>query len=295
MNRSAVCPILLATLLMAASCRSEGSRNKETVEDTSVTKMADTREKPVPIFYEILMPMDMAGIFERAGSIYDKDLLNPVDKAGNYSASTKNALNLGVYGVDLGYIKLFGDPQSAIRYFGVIHKLATQLGIPEDFFGNAVQRFEQNAGNADSVGLVASSLYEQTDAFLKKADRAEASSLIILGSWVEGMYLASRIMEKEKSKELIMKRIASQKYALNNLITLLTNHGNDLTVSRYLVLLKQLRNSFDRIEIYYGQGKVDLDTVHKAILTEDYKVVADEAVIKEIISQITILRNEIVN
>jgi hypothetical protein len=292
MKLSIFCSIALCSAFVLSSCR--GESGKEGQADTLLVEQLSDSLKPIPIFYELLMPVDMSRVFEQTGAIYDKDVLNSIDKINNYSSSAKMAMNMGVYGVDLGYIKMFGDPQAALRYFGTIHKLAMQLGIPEEYFIGAVQRFDANINNRDSITLIASSIYDQTDNFLKKAERSEASSLILLGGWIEGMYIAGQIMSQNDSSKEIVNRIASQKYALNNLITLLSNHSQESTVSRYLILLKQLRSSFAKIDIYYEQGKVDLDTIKKTILTDDYQVTIDPKTLSEITTLIGSIRNEIV-
>jgi hypothetical protein len=287
-----VMAVLLAVLFVAG-CRNESG--KEGQADSLVTDIVVDSMSPVPIFYQLLMPLDMSKVFEQSGATYDKEILNPVENMPNYSSSAKMAMNLGVYGVDLGYVKLFGDPQNAIRYFGTIHKLASQLGIPDDFFGNAIQRFEVNAGNSDSIYQIATNIYIQTDDFLKKAERGEASSFILLGGWIEGMYIAGKIMDQQKDQKEMISRLASQKYSLNNLITLLANDGDQLAVSRYLILLKQLRNSYNKVDIYYHQGKVDLDTIRKTILTDEFVVNIDPSTLQEINSLIFSIRKEIIN
>jgi hypothetical protein len=49
------------------------------------------------------------------------------------------------------------------------------------------------------------------------------------------------------------------------------------------------------VNILYPQGKVDLDTINKVILSEEYKIDVDENTIREIATLITNMRQELVD
>ena len=118
-NYPAFSIILFAFVL--SSCG--GKSSQESTVQGNLMAEEDTLHAS-PILYQIALPVDMIQIFEKAGIHYNKDLLNPVSKADDYSQSGLAAINLGIYGIDLGYIKLFGDVQAAVKYFNAIRKLA---------------------------------------------------------------------------------------------------------------------------------------------------------------------------
>jgi len=280
-------------LILLAACSGETSKDNSASGNVSVVEKDTLRT--IPIFYQIMMPLEMTQVFEKAGIKFSKDILNPVDKADDYTLSSKVAMNLGVYGVDLGYVKIFGDAQLALKYFGSIHKLAMQLGIPENYLTNTMDQFEKNIGNRDSLTRFASEVYQKTDEYLKKAERPEASSFIILGGWIESLYIASISWQQDNPNEILARRIASQKYSLNSLINLLSNYAGDQNVSQYLLMLKILKKSFDKITIYYPQGKVDVDTINKVIMSDDYHIQASDDTMREITTLIISMRREIID
>lgn len=282
--------ILLSFLLF--SCGSKSSQ-EGTVQENLIPE-EDTLHAS-PILYQIALPVDMIQIFEKAGIRYNKDLLNPVSKADDYSQSGFAAINLGIYGIDLGYIKLFGDAQATIKYFNAIHKLGLQLGIPEEYLAVSRERFEKNIGNRDSLARFINDIYKSSDEFLKKAGRPEAASLIVMGGWIESLYITCQSWLKQNQTELLTRRIASQKYTLNSLISLLSNYAGEPEVSQYLLMLKILKKSFDKVNILYPQGKVDLDTINKVILSEEYKIDVDENTIREIATLVINMRQELVD
>lgn len=282
--------ILFAVLI--SSCT--GKSSQESAVQENLVSEKDTLHAS-PILYQIALPVDMIQIFEKAGIRYNKDIPNPVSKADEYTQSGLAAINLGIYGIDLGYIKLFGDPQAALKYFNAIHKLATQLGIPEEYLAVSRERFEQNISNKDSLSRFINDVYKSSDEYLKKAGRPEAASLIVMGGWIESLYITCQAWLKQNQTDLLTRRISSQKYTLNSLISLLSNYAGEPDVSQYLLMLKILKKSFDKVNILYPQGKVDLDTINKVILSEEYKIDVDENTIREIATLITNMRQELVD
>ena len=55
------------------------------------------------VFY-IPSPVQTSLLMKKIAAPYSKDLLNDVSKAETYTTSFKQAVNIGVYGADLGYI-----------------------------------------------------------------------------------------------------------------------------------------------------------------------------------------------
>lgn len=282
--------ILLSVIL--SFCQGEKSR-----EGSFQGKYTPERDTLLvsPILYQIALPVDMIQVFEKAGIRYNKELLNPASRSDEYTQTSIAAINLGIYGVDLGYIKLFGDAQLALKYFNAIYKLATRIGIPDEYSGVSRSRFEQNLGNRDSLTRFINELYRNSDEYLKKAGRPEAASLIVLGGWIESLYITCQSWLNQNQPEILTRRIASQQYTLNSLINLLSNYAGEPDVSQYLLMLKILKKSFDKVNIHYPQGKIDLDTINKIILTDEYKIQVDESTMREIATLISNIRQELVD
>ena len=72
------------------------------------------------IFYGILTPVEICAIFNRLGVTYNNAILNPISNKDLYLSSSKASINTGIYGVDLGYLKMFGIGQEMIDYMVTI-------------------------------------------------------------------------------------------------------------------------------------------------------------------------------
>ncbi len=130
--------VICLFVFLLSSCQPRQERKQQFVDKDleSLDEISDQIEELVEdeksIFYGLYSPFEVSQIFERIGAVYTPQILNPVRKSSQYSSSSKIALNLGVYGVDLSYIKMFNQPQDALNYMLVINKLARELGIPEE-------------------------------------------------------------------------------------------------------------------------------------------------------------------
>jgi hypothetical protein len=255
----------ITILLVFPKCSSDSSDNKTIYEVDTLTTIDETVNKARSIFYLMYLPNEMHRVFEKAGAIYSPEILNPVENVNLYETSTKAALNLGIYGVDLSYNKMFGQNQKTLLYFTVIHKLSQQLGIPDNQFATALKKMELYISNRDSMAKYATDIYVSTNHFLNENERQATAALIIAGGWIEALYIASAISDDNISNEEIIERIAFQKYSLRSLISLLTNYQSDSEVAKYLLMMHSLRRAFDKFEIYFERGDLNIDTVNKLI------------------------------
>ena len=66
--------------------------------------------------------MEICAIFNRLGVAYNNAALNPVSNSDQYLSSSKASINTGIYGVDFGYLKIFGIGQEMIDYVVTIRE-----------------------------------------------------------------------------------------------------------------------------------------------------------------------------
>ncbi len=199
-------------------------------------------------------------------------------------------LNLGVYGVDLSYVKMFNQHQRSVAYLASINRLATGLGIPRNIYGDVMDNLDLLIGNPDSLSQVATRLYLSTDEYLRKDGQEGAASLVAMGGWIESMYIATRIFENDQGNIALQDKIAEQKYSLNSLIALMNNYHADLDLAEYLLMLKNLRRTYDQFQLYYKKGDVMVDTSSKTISAEGYYLNVTPGQMQEISSKIQNLR-----
>ncbi len=198
----------------------------------------------LPIFYNMYLSVEMSSLFQSSGAVFKQDLLNSPDRMSNYVTSSKKALNLGVYAVDLSYSKVFEQYETAGKYFNAMQRMAEELGIPSNYFENSAKRFDKNINNKDSLISIANEVYMATDNYLRENERYSASAQIILGGWIEAMQIAVDVANTTKNLD-ILERFAEQRVSLGNVIKMLNDYSDDVTIRQNLKKLRELQPLFD--------------------------------------------------
>jgi len=291
-------PITILIILLL-SCNPDNFKKTNIESDTidlSDESLNINTKKVTKIFYNVPSPIEMASLMQRAGVYYDPNILNSTKNTSKYLNNSEQALNLGVYGADLSYTRIFDQIQESMNYLTAIKKISDQLGIPRQEGAFTVNKIEENIDNKDSLLIIISNTYSNTDLYLKENNRGNIAAKIILGGWIEALYVAVNVVNEKKPNNEIMLRIAEQKYSLDNLIELLNEYKQDKDIQHYLVAIKELKTVFDQIEIDYEEGQAittDKDTKTTTINSQA-KINVSINNIKAIKSVVSKIRSEIV-
>ncbi len=238
-------------------------------------------------------PIQTAMLIEKSGAEYNKSFLNDAKKAPTYATNFQKALNLGVYGADVGYVTLYDQSQDALKYMGVINKLSDELGITSAFDQNLINRFEANFGKRDSMLSMVSVAYRNADAFLKDNDRLNVGALVLAGGWIETIYFSTQLAMKHGNKDII-NRIGEQKYTLNNLVKMLTPYYDQPEYDVLIDELIELAYDFDAIDIKYTYNAPTVDVATKTTtINSTTEVVITKEHLKAIADRVEKLRNRI--
>ncbi len=277
--------ILFIVISVIFSCKAN-HEEEEKISSPEVSRFETTGPEEEfdmkVIFYGVYLPTEMSGIFERVGANYDPSLLHSPDIFSRYDNAHSIALNIGIYGVDMSYSRLFDQSAMTAKYFSTIQLMTEKLGIPEGYFEELILKMENNISEKDSLISIATRMYEKTDKYLKQNEKDPFAALIITGGWVEALYIASEIFAANPENIEVMDRIAEQKYSLNSLITLLSNYQDDIKIAEYILLLKRLRKAFNKYEIYYAKDNFSLDTAGQQIKASEYNSDVDQEIVFEI-------------
>ncbi|HCI56073.1 MAG TPA: hypothetical protein DFI01_09150 [Bacteroidales bacterium] len=290
---------LLLFMILLSGCVHEKPTSKQPA-DTFTTYHADslysessiTRKE---IFYGLVTPTEVSAIFNRLGIPYHKEIINPVSNHELYTSHSKCAMNLGVYGVDFGYLKMFGIGQDMIEYILVIKDLSNKLGIPENLLIGPVKKIETNLDNPDSVMVLLNKSYTDIENYLRREGRESTAGLMLMGGWIEALYITTQLLfNPENPDKEVVEKIANQKYTLNTLISFMRNFYDDPVVVYYTKKLIYLRRMYDTFDIYYKKGDLEIDTSRKILLTSGSRITISLETLEKIRDYTAKLRTEIV-
>ena len=246
------------------------------------------------IYYGLLTPVEVCNIFDRLGLTFNDTIISPSDNCNLYMSSYKAAMNLGIYGVDMGYMKLFGINKQTVSYFNTIKTLSERLNMPVSFLADAVKEVDQNMNNADSLTSLMTDAYRKIDDHLRSEGSQGTLGLMMMGGWVEAMFIATQLAyDPENPDPQVVEKIAEQKYSLLSLMSFMKNYYDDPMVVFYTKKLKYLNRWFDTFDIYYHEGDVKIDTTRKVITTTGSEMTVTVETLNQIRDYIAKLRTEI--
>ena len=273
------CFILLILFLtpIAFSCKHQQKVNDSFVPSIS-TYQSDSASNKNPvikneIFYGVLTPVQITSIFNRLGVPNNSSVLNPVSNKELYLSSSKAAINTGVYGVDFGYLKIFGVGQEMIDYIVTIRDMSNKLGIPDKYISEPLKRVQGDMANPDTIIFLMNDAYTNMESHLRESGRESTAGLMVMGGWVEAMYIATQLVyDPGKPDPEVIQRIAEQKYTLTSLLGFLKNYYDDPVVVYYSKKLKFLKNYFDSFDIYFNKGDLEIDTAKQVFRSSGTKM-----------------------
>lgn len=254
---------LLSALLLTglASCGSSSSDDKNKNSEEFNEAGEALKEQIEEVVYNIPSPSEIPYLLQATGAEFNESLLNAREKVDQYTTRTdKAALNLGVYAADIGYLTSYDKTQEAIDYLAACKTLADYLGLIGTFDTEVLQQFEQNISNKDSLTRLLDKTIKKTQSFLNDDKRNKQSSLVITGSFIEGLYISTGLVKSYPKNILpddkrnlvltpIMRVVLEQKKSVSELLKMLNAVEQTDPVTAIVTDLKELEKTYQALNI----------------------------------------------
>ena len=244
---------LLAAVLLAGcgSDKKKAGSDDFTLDESEIdTELLDGINNAKQIFYSLPSPLETALLIKSAGANYNEDLLNPTDNTGNYTTNKSMALNLGIFTTDLSFASLFDQTQTSIRYMNAAKQMADGLGILDAIDNNTIERLEANVNNRDVIMDIISETFMNSSSFLTENERPALASMVLVGGWVEGLYIAANLVGDEAIDDnKLVERIVDQKLSFDIVLQLLDENKDNVDVANIISDITGLKETFDKIII----------------------------------------------
>ena len=289
---------IIILLPLAFSCK-PGGKDKgsfvpvfSTYSDSASTHPLEPKNE---IFYGILTPVEICTIFNRLGVPYNKAAINPISNKDQYLSSSKAAINTGIYGVDFGYLNVFGIGQEIIDYMVTIREMSNRLGIPDSYLMEPIKRVQSDISEPDTILFLMNDAYTKMEAHLREGGRESTAGLMIMGGWVEAMFIATQLVYNPANPDpVVIQKIAQQKYTLTSLLSFMKNYYDDPVIVYYSKKLKYLKNYFDSFDIYFKKGDLEIDTAKQVFRSSGSKMNVTIETLNKIRDYVAKLRTEMV-
>jgi hypothetical protein len=295
---------ILSVLILIAACTFSCTHKapvKKKLEPTFSTLRTNSERKGKgnyknEIFYGLLTPTEITAIFSRLGVQYEKAALNPTSNNDLYTSNSKASINLGIYGVDFGYVKIFSISQQMIDYILTIKDMSNKLGIPDKYLIDPVKKIQSDISSPDTIMALVNKSYFDIENHLRKEGRESTAGLMLMGGWVEAMYLTTQLLyNAEKPDTEVVEKIAQQKYTLTSLLSFMKNYYDDPVVVYYTKKLIFLKRYFDTFDIYFKKGDLEINKTRQVLVASGSETTITLGTLTNIKDYVAKLRAEMVN
>lgn len=247
------------------------------------------------VLQSIPSPLETSFLIKETGSDYNLDNLNSTKNISKYSTSYDKALNLGIYGADLGYTNIFEKSQDGVFYLDAVTNLAEQLNIGQFFDYQTLKQLIKHNDNLDSLLMVTTSNFEKINTYLQEKNRSQLSVLLLYGGWIEGTNFLTQVYSKTKNAEL-REKIGEQKIVLEQLTKLLGYYEYDSNIKVLIEDLKLLEKDYSNVKIETTEGETSFQVVNgvmQAVSTSSTKVIVEDKTIQDITNTVNKIRKNI--
>ncbi len=240
-RKSVSAALVLAFVAFLTSCNSR-QQSSDKVNKKEVEK--DVKE----VVYPLPTAFELTEMLNRIGAAYIFSLSNPADNVNKYLTEKNQALNLGVYGADLSYVSTYRQRQETMNYMKASKVLIEELNISAAIDPEIIDKIEQSGDDKEKLIKIITNSFYSTYNYLQKNDRGGVSTIIMAGSWIEGLYIATHISENTYNNVEMVKIILDQKKSLDKLLGLLSKNANNPDVKAVYDDLMPMKKIYDSIQ-----------------------------------------------
>lgn len=247
-------------LLFVTACRSgeRGRDNELAIPDSVLNAGLEISEDVMQdIVQNISSPVEMAALIKELGVEFSNRYVSETDRVDNLSTSFQQALNLGIFGADLGYLNMYNKTSAVIDYISAIKTLADAIKVGQFFDFTTLKRLATNSKNLDSLMYISVHSFNQMDKYLHSNNRTNLSALIITGVWIEGLYLGTQVYSSAPN-ETLAERIGEQKLTLEQLMLILENYTKDKQYDKLLGELETIKEIYEDVSIKIEKGEPEM-------------------------------------
>ncbi len=282
--------ILPLSLLFACGGNESTSQEEDLLNDFA---FADSVQNQVIISEEIInemihsipSPIEMTSLIQSTGADFNQSLLNKTDNLDKYTTAHQKAINLGIYGAELGYLNIYEKTMISVDYISAVRTLARDLKVEQFFDFQTLKRLASSNKNIDSLINITTQSFSKMDAFLREQNRTKASVLIVTGTFIEGLYIATQIAEQKANPELV-ERVGEQKMSIDNLLLMLNVYKSDPEMETLGKQIGELKKLYDGVQIITVYGEPTSKEVDGMLVIEDNST-SEVKMSEELLTQIT--------
>lgn len=222
------------------------------------------------IIQSIPSPLEISVLLKESGTKYDVGILNTADNTSKYNSNYSKALNLGIFGTDLGYTNIYEQNQDGLEYMASIKELADGLNIGQFFDIETIGKLATNSKNLDSLLLITTQNFNSINHYLQEQKRSNLSVLLLTGGWLEAIHVTCQVSSKDPDNKELQEKIGEQKIILENIVLLISFYSEtDSNMKGLMDDLLLMQAAFESIEITTTYKESTMEIVDGVMIIKD--------------------------
>lgn len=251
------------------------------------------------LLQEIPSPLEISVLLKQSGKKYNIDYLNSADNIARYNNNFQKAMNLGIYGTDLGYTNIYEKNTDGIKYMSSIKGLADDLNIGQFFDLETISRLATNSKNLDSLLLITTQNFNNINHYFQTQNRSNLSVLLLTGGWLEAMHITCSVAATDPKNQELNEKIGEQKIILEKILKLLSFYKDtDSHMASLLTDLQGLEEVYKKVNITYTYKESSFVVVDGVMVIKDNSTTTVD-ITPEIVAEIknisSSIRNKIIS
>lgn len=161
---------------------------------------------------------------------YNSEYVKAPSSYTSASGRKKQALSLGAAGADLNYVTMFEQNNEAPAYVKAILDLASSLGIQSAFDEEILNKIVDNSDttlNFQEKSKILTDAYRVAEDNLYSEERAQLTTMIVAGGWIESMYISSSISASIESQREVDAEVWNMMFGAEKVVKMLEVFEND--------------------------------------------------------------------
>lgn len=265
--------LVLSILLLSACSPGKKTEEQDFMEglDSAKAEGPTISEEVIgDILQQIPSPLEISVLLKETDKKYNAGYLNSPDNISKYNSNYSKALNLGIYGTDLGYTNLYEQNQDGLKYIASIKNLADGLSIGQFFDVETIGRLASNSKNLDSLLLITTQNFNTINHYLQTQSRANLSVLLLTGGWLEALHITCQVAKSNPDNKQLQETIGEQKIILENIQLLLSFYKDrDPNMASLLTDMEALKAIYDKVNITYTYKESTFEIVDGVMVIKD--------------------------
>jgi hypothetical protein len=240
----------LLMLLIFYTCASNNNQDEGNTESEEYSVPDAILQSTKEVYKTLPSPVETAELIFQSNVKFDEKILNPVQNVPYYITSQSMALNLGIYSADLSFSCLFDQRQVTLDYLNAVKSLTDGLGLVHLVSQRDIIKLEDNLYNKDSIKIMVEDLIFNSGEFLNDNNRPEIALLVVVGGWVEGMYIAMQLAKQSGNiNKQLVDRMVEQYQSLLLVIKALDGFKKLTSIEGVLADMNRLKDIYDKMII----------------------------------------------